>query len=134
MSLEVIILFKPVGDETVLEALDNQIQLLSEVNKSHYGYTELIDNINYNISNASTYQIWKLSRKCTYLSLALTLAKQHMNKWTWQQCCEEAVLLLSKCGIYQTSNARTVMEWYRQFKIKRKFTISIQKKQATSIS
>jgi hypothetical protein len=54
MSLEVIILFKPVGDETVLYALDNQIQLLSEVNKSHYGYTELIDNINYNISNALT--------------------------------------------------------------------------------
>ncbi len=42
----------------------------------------------------------------TYLSLALTLAKQHMNKWTWQQCCEEAVLLLSKCGINQTSNAK----------------------------
>jgi hypothetical protein len=45
MSPEAIILFKPVGDETVLEALDNHIQLLSEVNKSHYGYTELIDNI-----------------------------------------------------------------------------------------
>jgi hypothetical protein len=128
MLPEAIILFKPVGDEAVLEALDNQIQLLSEVNKSHYGYTKLIDNIkDYNTSNASTYQIWKLSQKCTYLSLALTSAKEHSNKWTWQQCCEEAVLLLSKCGINQTSNARTVMEWYRQFKIKRKFTIFIQK-------
>jgi hypothetical protein len=43
MSPEAIILFKPVGDETVLKALDNQIQLLSKVNKSHYEYTELID-------------------------------------------------------------------------------------------
>jgi hypothetical protein len=88
----------------------------------------LIDNIkDYNISNASTYQIWKLSQKCTYHSLALTLAKEHMSKWTWQQCCEEAVLLLSKCGINQTSNARTVMEWYRQFKLKQKFTRFIKK-------
>ncbi len=39
VSPEAIILFKPFGDETVLEALDNQIQLLSEVNKSHHGYT-----------------------------------------------------------------------------------------------
>jgi hypothetical protein len=36
-------------------------------------------------------------------------------------------LLLSKCGINQTIHARTVMEWYRQLKIKRKFTIFIQK-------
>jgi hypothetical protein len=36
-------------------------------------------------------------------------------------------LLLSKCGINQTIHARTVMEWYRQFKIKRKFTLFIQK-------
>jgi hypothetical protein len=129
MSPEAIILFKPVGDETVLKALDNQIQLLSEVNQSHYGYPESIDNIkDYNMSHASTYQIWKLSQKCTYLSLALTLAKEHMNKWTWQQCCEEAVLLLSKCGIIQTSNARTFMEWYRQLKMKLKFTVFIQKK------
>jgi hypothetical protein len=68
------------------------------------------------MSNASTYQVWKLSQKCTYLSLALTIAKEHMNKWTWKQCCDEAVLLLSKCGINLTSNARTVMEWYRQLK------------------
>ena len=100
VSPEAIILFKPVGAETVLEALDNQIQLLSEVNKSHYGYTELIDNIkDFNMSHMNTYKIWKLCQKCTYLSLALALAKEHMNKWTWQKCCEEAVSLLSKCGI-----------------------------------
>jgi len=128
VSPEAIILFKPFGDETVLEALDNQIQLLSEVNKSHHGYTELIDNINdFSMSNASTYKIWHLCQKCTYLALALTLAKEHMNSWTWQKCCGEAVSLLSKCGINQTSNARTVMEWYRQFKTKRKFTLFIQK-------
>ena len=64
----------------------------------------------------------------TYLSLALTLAKKHMNKWTWKQCCEEAVLLLSICSrINQTSNARTVVEWYRQLKTKRKFSLFIQK-------
>jgi hypothetical protein len=85
MSPEATILFKSVGGETVLEALDNQIQLLSKVNNSHYGYTELIDNIkDFNMSNMSTYQIWKLCQKCTCLSLALALAKEHMNKWTWK--------------------------------------------------
>jgi hypothetical protein len=63
---------------TVLKALDNQIQLLSKVNKSHYGYTELLDNIkDYNMSNSSTYQTWKLSQKCTYLSLAFDLTPKN---------------------------------------------------------
>ncbi len=88
----------------------------------------MIDNIkDFNMSNMSTYQTWKLCQKCTYLSLALALAKEHMNKWTWKKCCDEAVSLLSKCGIKQTNNARTIMEWYRQFKTKRNFTLFIQK-------
>jgi hypothetical protein len=30
------------------------------------------------------------------LSLALVLAKENMNNWTWKKCCEEAIAILKK--------------------------------------
>ena len=127
-SPEAFILFKPVENETVLEAVNNQIELLGEANKSDFGYTELIENIkDFNLKDLSTYQIFCLRQKCTYLALALTLAKENMNKWTWKKCCEEAITLLKKTGIKQTSNPQTIMEWYRKFRVKRRFALVIQR-------
>jgi hypothetical protein len=37
MSPEAVALFKPVDDERVLQAIDNQISLLEEANKSEFG-------------------------------------------------------------------------------------------------
>jgi hypothetical protein len=76
LSPEAFVLFKPVDSETVLEAIKNQIELLGEANKSDFGYTELIENINdFNLTDVGTYHIFSLHQKCTYLALALTLAK-----------------------------------------------------------
>jgi hypothetical protein len=57
-----------------------------------------------------------------------------MKKWTWKQCYEEALLLLSNCGINQTSNARTVMELVQAVQNKMKIYHIHTKKQGTSIS
>jgi hypothetical protein len=130
LSPEAFILFKPDNGETVLEAIKNQIEFLGEANKSDFGYTELIENINdFNLTDVGTYQIFSLRQKCTYLALALTLAKDNMNQWTWKKCCEEAIAMLQKAGMRQTSNPQTVMEWYRQFRTKRRFTMPCQKNQ-----
>jgi hypothetical protein len=81
LSPEAFILFKPVDSETVLEAIKNQIELLGEANKSDFGYTELIENINdFNLTDVGTYQIFSIHQKCTYLALALTLAKDNLNQ------------------------------------------------------
>jgi hypothetical protein len=55
------------------------------------------------------------------------LAKENMNNWTWKKCCEEAIAILKKTGIRLTKNPQTIMEWYRKFRVKRKFTMLIKK-------
>jgi hypothetical protein len=130
LSPEAFILFKPVDSETVVEAIKNQIELLGEANKSDFGYTELIENINdYNLTDVGTYQIFSLRQKCTYLALALTLAKDNMNQWTWKKCCEEAIAMPQKSGMRQTSNPQSVMEWYRKFRTRQRFTMPCKKNQ-----
>jgi hypothetical protein len=99
LSPKVFILFKPINSETVLEAIKNKNELLGEANKSDFGYTELIENINdFNFTDIGTYQIFSLYQKCTYLALALTLVRHNTNKWTWKKCCEEAIAILQKAG------------------------------------
>ena len=45
MSPEAVSLFKPVDDESVLQAIDNQMLLLEEANKSEFGCIGLVKNI-----------------------------------------------------------------------------------------
>jgi hypothetical protein len=52
-----------------------------------------------------------------------------MNKWTWKKCCKEAIAILQKAGMRQTSNPQTVMEWYGKFRTKRRFTMPCKKNQ-----
>jgi len=127
-SPEACTLFKPVENETVLDAVNNQIEVLAEANKSDFGYTELIENLHeFNLADANTYQGFCLHQKCMCLSLALVLAKENMNNWTWKKCCEEAIAILKKNGMRLTKNPQTIMEWYRKFRVKRKFTMLIKK-------
>jgi hypothetical protein len=43
-------------------------------------------------------------------------------------CCEQAIKMLSSCGMKATSCALNVMEWYRKFRDKRGFKVNIPKK------
>jgi hypothetical protein len=45
-----------------------------------------------------------------------------MNGVTWQQCCEEALEYSAAMGMCLTSKAHAVMQWYRSFHFKWKFT------------
>jgi hypothetical protein len=57
MSPEAVALFNSVEDESVLQAIDNQILLLQEANKSEFGYTGLVKIIKeINLKDASGYQ------------------------------------------------------------------------------
>ncbi len=126
MSPEAVALFKP--DESVLQAIDNQILLLEEANKSEFGYVGLVENIKeINLKDASGYQVLAIRQKSMILILALTHVKENMGQWTWKKCCEESVNVLNKAGIKQAKHFQTVTEWYRQFRVKGKFTMVIAK-------
>ena len=129
-SKEAMALFRPVDDESVLDAINNQIKVLEQVNKGDTEYIDVIENLNQmNLSEISTHQVFCLRQKCLYLVLALKLAKQHMRNWRWQKCVEEASKELENIGIVLSRNARTVMGWYNSFRVKRKFTLPVPKKE-----
>ena len=124
VSTEAIKLFKPKGEEGVLNAIDNQIEVLEQALASDSGYIEIIGNIKeLNLNEIPTYQVFLLRQKCMYLTMSLNLAKEQMNNWTWTKCCNKAVEHLRKSGLKQAKNGRTVMEWYREFRQNRNFTV-----------
>ena len=124
-------LFAPTGQETVLEAIDNQINALKKANDTHLSYLDIIDvpaGETLDEDSLTSYQVWAIQQRCIVLCLALKIAKEKMNGLTWQKCCEEAIDYGSALGLKLTSKARTVMEWYRSFRVRRKLARPPRKK------
>ena len=85
-------LFNLEQDETVLEALDNQIKKLQSTNKSSPAYLNVIQNVEeLNKEDITQYQKWRIQQKAQYLALAQNLAKEKMNNRMQMKCCETAV-------------------------------------------
>jgi hypothetical protein len=51
--------------------------------------------------------------------MALNLALDNMNGWSWDKCCQMAVKAGIRMGINITKNGKVVMRWYRMFHEKR---------------
>jgi hypothetical protein len=131
LSTEAKILFAPKGNETVLEGIDAQIKILIDANGMHMSYLNVIDNPHdaaLDEDSLSCYQVWAIQQRCAMLSLALKVAKEKMNGFSWEKCCELAIETAQAAGIRLTSRPRTVMEWYRHFRRKRKFEVVQRKK------
>jgi hypothetical protein len=131
LSTEAKILFIPKGNETVLEAFDAQIKILAEANAMHRSYHNIIDTLHdeaLDEDSLSLYQVWVIQQRCTILSQALKVAKEKMNSFSWEKCCELAIETAQAAGIRLTSRPRTVIEWCRHFRRKRKFEIVQRKK------
>jgi hypothetical protein len=66
------------------------------------------------------------------LTLALNLALEQTNGWTWNKCCETATKVAVRMGVHITKNAAdTVKRWYWSFSLKRRFTSPTKKKSTT---
>jgi len=99
------------------------------VNESETGYLDLIENLgDINNDDIPTYQVFCICQKNTYLALLLYLARENMNNWTWQQCCEKAILHMKLAGMKHASHPRTIMEWYTKFRLKCKFKVILLSK------
>ena len=124
-------LFRPLDSEpTVVAAIDNQIKALQHVNKSANacvdiiaGNLEVLDE-----DDITQHQKWVIQQKAQYLGLSLQLAKDEMNAWTWEKCCEHAVRQLERQGVTHATHHETVCKWYRSFRETRRFHIPRTKK------
>mgnify|MGYP000096892177 CR=1 FL=1 len=46
-----------------------------------------------------------IRQKCLVLTLALRLALEQMNGWTWGKCCDAAINVAIRIGVSITKNA-----------------------------
>ena len=92
-SPEAKLLFRPLASEsTALVAIDNQIKALRDVNKSSNAFLTIARNLDeVNEDDVTEHQKWVIQQKAQYLALALHLARENMNGWTWQKCCEKTI-------------------------------------------
>ncbi len=97
----------------------------------HMSYQHALDNQQgqpLDEDNLTSYQVWAIQQCCAMICLALTVAKEKMNGFSWEKCCDLAIQYASTAGIKLTSRPRTVMECYCCFRSKQKFEILQRKK------
>ena len=83
-------LFNPFENESsTLTSIHNQIETLKQANRSSSGYIVMSVITRSGHSNKSAQNI----------ALALQLAKENMNAWTWEHCCSIAVQRLAQQGL-----------------------------------
>jgi hypothetical protein len=112
------LLFRPlVSQSTALVAIDNQIKALLDVNISSNAFLTVAGNLDeLNKDDITEHQKWVIQQKAQYLALALHLARENMNGWTWQKCCEKTIDELQRQGLTLATRHETVSKWYRSFR------------------
>ena len=130
-------MFNANEDESTLIGIDTQIEILKNANASSTGYMGVI------ITSAGTmqapndndmilteHQVWALQQRCQYLAMALQLAKENMNTWTWERCCRVTIQKLKKHGLTFATHHDMIGKWYRNFRKHRKFVIPVNSKES----
>lgn len=116
-------LFRPKGSETVLEAMDAQIDLLVGAVCGD-NWKRIVDpEADLDTEFNDPGDVIRLKEKAMVLSVALDLARSNMPIKTWAQCCDDAVELTYAFSPPDTKlpKAQTVMAWYREFRANRFF-------------
>jgi hypothetical protein len=113
LSSEAQAIFHPKEDETVLDAIKKQIEILHDALSSYLLITSIIEG---DAEDLTTHQIISVRERCQILSLALSIAVDNMPVWkNWNKCCEVAIRIASKMGVATSRNARVVRNWYQKF-------------------
>lgn len=134
MSKEARNLFRPLPNETVREAIENQIQLLVGAFNGN-NWKSIVDpaadlHKEYYLVPGS---VADLKEQAMALSVALDLAKRDKPAKTWATCCEEAVsLIYGEENLIATDSpppAWKLQEWYREFREHRFFLSKVRRKE-----
>ena len=105
----------PVVVETPQEALECRIGLLKSVHESEDSWRNVVkgrDADNF----CSKGEIFEIRQRATFLCLAYQLALQHMNSWTWHDCCKESCNRLNSLGMNQATFYKTIAQWNMIFR------------------
>ncbi len=119
-STEARAIFAPKNDETVLEAIQNQIDILRSAIQTYQSISSIVGE---DVDNLTDCQALMIHEQCQIISLALiSVALNNLPVWqNWNRCCEVAVRIARKMGCISSQNARTVRNWYQEFQGMRKF-------------
>ena len=113
-------LFRPKPGETTRQSIVKQIEILAAVNRTDTSYLDVIaTNGEVDDLILTNYQKHAVRQKCQLLCMALNLANEKMNKWSWKQCCGGAIKAGKRMGVDATKNPETLMRWYRHFRVSR---------------
>lgn len=123
VSTEAKNLFHPKENETVLEAVDAQIDLLVGALIGDNWKRVVDPQADFNQEFNDPGSISRLKDKVMVLSVALDLAKSNKPIKTWLQCCDDAVKLTyaHPPPDIKLPKAQTVCAWYREFRENRFF-------------
>ena len=70
-----------------------------KANETESSYVEVIqDGEKMEEDTLTAYEKHLIRQKSQLLCISLHLALENMNKWTWNQCCREAVEMAKKMG------------------------------------
>jgi hypothetical protein len=63
----------------------------------------------------SSFEKHMIRIRCQLLCLALHMALDNMNNWTWNKCCCEAIVQSKRMDIVSVKYSKTIEKWYRAF-------------------
>ena len=122
-------LFSVHDDEETQQSIRIQIETLMKANATESSYVEVVYGIErFEDDTLSKFEKHHIRQKSQLLCMSLNLALENMNKWTWNQCCREAIERAKKMGVTIVENPKTIEKWYRNFREKRKFCIPLKAK------
>ena len=126
-------LFRPTPNETdALVAINAQIEILLRANESPTSIYSVLTCKHTNQSlceddswDLTVHQTWSIRQKMSIILASLNIAKEKMETvQNWDECCSEALSSMKKLGVVtKITNARTVRNWYCEFREMRKFPI-----------
>jgi len=122
--------------------LSQRIDVLQNALKNKNGYKNIVRIVNSNnstgnesIVNDSTmndadddkddiclsdYQIYCVKQRTLYVLSALKYAKQHMNNWSWSECCDEVIKSCNQgregTSLEYTKCGRSIQRWHVDFR------------------
>ena len=109
-------LFCVYDDEETQQSIRIQIETLMKASRTKSSYIKVVyGSEKLEDDTLSKFEKHLIHQKSQLLCLSLNLALENMNKWTWSQCCGEAIERAKKMGVTITENPKTFEKWYRNF-------------------
>jgi hypothetical protein len=108
--------FKPMKNETVLDAIDRRIELWQSVQQYFDGWKNMIIGDS-DYDQCSPKSIHNLKQQAVTLVQAYGIAKEEIiaRKSTWEQCCEKSVKAGKSLGMTACLSSNTLQHWHLLF-------------------